>query len=95
MTDEQRRQLTLRRLKAKNEFKVHLVVYAVINTMLVAIWAFTANVFTAAPGTPLEFFWPIFPIFGWGVGVAIHGYTTYRGTVYTEEQIRREMRNLP
>jgi len=95
LTDEQRRELALQRLKDKNDFKVHLVVFAVINAMLVTIWAFTGNVFTAPPGAPLEFFWPVFPIVGWGVGVAIHGYTVYRGNVYTEEQIQREMRNLP
>jgi fatty acid desaturase len=95
MTTDQRRELAFHRLKAKNDFRVHLVVYVIINAMLVTIWAFTGNVFTAAPGTPLEFFWPIFPIVGWGVGVAIHGYTAYRGNVYTEAQIQREMQNLP
>ena len=94
MTNEQRRELALRRLKAKNEFRVHLFVYLAINAMLVAIWAVTGNVFTATPGTPIQIFWPIFPIVGWGAGVAIHGYTAYRGTIYTEEQIQREMRNL-
>jgi hypothetical protein len=95
MTDEQRREVALHRLKAKSDFRVHLLVYVVINAMLVTIWAFTGNIFTAAPGTPIDFFWPIFPIVGWGVGVVIHGYTAYRGNIYTEEQIQREIRSLP
>ena len=95
LTTEQRRDLALRRLKAKNEFRVHAFVYIAINVMLVTLWAFTGNVLGAPEGTPIAFFWPIFPIVGWGVGVAIHGYTAFRGTIYTEEQIQRELRNLP
>lgn len=94
MTAEQRRDIAIRRIRAKSDFRIHLVVYLIINTMLVVFWAFTSNVLTAGPGSPGSFFWPIFPIVGWGVGVAIHGYTVYRGGVYTEEQIQREMRNL-
>ena len=94
MTPEQRREMAIRRIKAKSDFRVHLVVYLIINTMFVVFWAFTSNVLTAGPGSAASFFWPIFPIVGWGVGVAIHGYTVYRGGVYTEEQIQRELRNL-
>jgi hypothetical protein len=95
LTSDQRRELALSRLKAKNEFRVHAFVYVAINAMLVTLWAFTGNVFGAPAGTPIGFFWPIFPIVGWGVGVAIHGYTAFRGSIYTEEQIQRELRNLP
>lgn len=95
LTNEQRRDLALRRLKAKAEFRAHAFVYIAINAMLVVIWAITANVFTASPTTPIGFFWPVFPIVGWGVGLATHGYSVFRGTVYTEAQIQRELRNLP
>ena len=93
MTPEQRRDIAIRRIKAKDEFKVHLVIYLIINTMFVVFWAFTSNVLTAGPGSA-SFFWPIWPIVGWGVGVAIHGYTVYRGGVYSEERIQRELRSL-
>ena len=86
-----RRELAIKRIKAKNDFKIHLVVYLAVNAMLVAIWAFT----NAGQPFPIGFFWPIFPMVGWGIGVVINGYVVYRGNVYTEEQIQREMRNLP
>ena len=95
MTDEQRRELALDRLRAKSGFKVHLLLYAVVNATLVTIWAFIGNVLGADPGTPLAFFWPVFPILGWGVAILIQGYTVYRGNIYTEEQIRRELGKIP
>jgi hypothetical protein len=86
-----RHDLAIKRIKAKNDFKIHLVVYLAVNAMLVVIWAFTSA------GQPFlhSFFWPIFPIAGWGIGVLINGYVAYRGNIYTEEQIQREMQNLP
>jgi len=80
-----RRELAIKRIKAKNDFKIHLVVYLAVNAMLVVIWTFSNA----------GFFWPIFPIAGWGIAVVINGYVAYRGNVYTEEQIQREMQKLP
>ncbi len=86
-----RREQAIKRIKAKNDFKIHLLVYLTVNTMLVVIWAFT----NAGQPFPQGFFWPIFPIAGWGIGVVINGYVAYWGNVYTEEQIQREMQKLP
>jgi hypothetical protein len=80
-----RREQAIKRIKEKNDFKIHLMVYLAVNAMLVFIWAFTSQ----------GFFWPIFPIVGWGIGVVINGYVAYRGNIYTEERIQREMEKLP
>jgi hypothetical protein len=80
-----RREQAIKRIKEKNDFKIHLMVYLAVNAMLVFIWAFTSQ----------GFFWPIFPIVGWGIGVVINGYIVYRGNIYTEERIQREMEKLP
>ena len=80
-----RREQAIKRLKAKSEFKVHLVVYLTVNAMVVLVWALTSS----------GYFWPIWPIAGWGIGVVMHGYTVYWGSVFTEEQIEREMKSLP
>jgi hypothetical protein len=95
----QRRELAIKRIKAKNSFKIHLFVYAVVNLMLIVLWAAgVASGWTNGVGVEpfgKNFFWPIFPILGWGVGVAINGYVAYHGDIYTEEQIQREMKRLP
>ena len=83
-TMEGRRNQAIKRLKAKNDFKVHLVVYLAVNAMLVLIWAST---FTG-------YFWPIWPIAGWGIGLVMHGYSVYWGNSFTEDQIQREMKSL-
>jgi hypothetical protein len=37
--DVRRRELAIKRIRAKHVFRIHLVVYVVTNVMLVAIWA--------------------------------------------------------
>jgi hypothetical protein len=59
--------------------------YVTINAMLVAIWAITSNG---------GFFWPIFPILGWGVGVAANAWDVYARKPITEDAIRGEADRL-
>ena len=60
-----------RRIKARVVFRVHLLVYAGVSTLLTVIWLVTA---IAAGGW---FPWFLFPLTGWGVGVAAHAWTVY------------------
>ena len=84
VNDETRRDIAIKRLKEKNDFRIHLLVYLGVNAMLVAVWALTGG-----------FFWPLFPIAGWGIGVLAHGYSVFYGNIYSEDQIQREMSKLP
>ena len=95
VSDENRRELAIKRLKDKSDFRVHLLVYITVNAMLLVIWAATGGITETATGYTFGFLWPIFPIVGWGVGVVAHWYTAYFGDVYSEEQVRREMGRLP
>ncbi len=60
--DDELRDRALKRLKAKAEFRQNLTSYVVVNGFLVAIWAMTGR----------GYFWPIWPILGWGVGIVFH-----------------------
>ena len=82
--DDTLRQQAIERLKKKSDFRAHVLAYVMVNSFLVAIWAVTGA----------DFFWPIFPIFGWGIGVAFNAWDAYRRPIPTEEQIRREMDEL-
>ncbi len=82
---EASRERAVKRLKKRRDFYGHLFVYAVVNGMLVAIWALV-NVH--------GFFWPIFPMLGWGVGVVFNAWDVYRSDTFTEAQIRREIEHL-
>jgi class 3 adenylate cyclase len=44
-------------------FRIHLTVYIVVNVMLIGIWAASGG----------GYFWPIWPMLGWGIGVGSHG----------------------
>jgi class 3 adenylate cyclase len=44
-------------------FRHHLTVYLLVNVFLIGIWAASGG----------GYFWPIWPILGWGIGLAVHG----------------------
>ena len=72
-------------LKKKRDFKAHVVVFVAVNTLLVGIWA--------ATGTD-NFFWPLFPLLGWGVGLAANAWDAYGQKPIREDEIQREMDRL-
>ena len=69
-------------LKKRRDFVGHLLVYVLVNTFIVVIWAVTG-----ANG----FFWPVFPIVGWGIGVVMNAWDVYWRPGITEADIRHEM----
>lgn len=77
------RSRAVERLKKKQEFRVHAMAYVLVNAMLVTVWALTGA----------SFFWPIFPLVGWGIGLAAHAMEAY-GREPSEERIRREIERL-
>jgi class 3 adenylate cyclase len=50
-------------------FKTHLTFYVLVNVLLIGIWA--------ASGA--GYFWPVWPMLGWGIGVAAHGAPSIAG----------------
>ena len=58
--------------KKRREFQQGLVSYVLVNTFLVAIW-----LVSSIAARELTFFWPIFPMLGWGLGVAFHAWNVY------------------
>ena len=46
----------------------HFTSYLVVNGFLWALWYFTTGSYDTPDQTP----WPVFPTFGWGVGLLFH-----------------------
>jgi hypothetical protein len=78
------RRMAVERIHKRSDFKAHLLAYVLVNAFLVAIWAVTGA----------GFFWPVFPILGWGIGVAFNAWDVYRRPFPTESQIQHEIDEL-
>ena len=57
------RDRAIKQLKKRHDFTTHLLVYVLVNSFIVVIWAITNSG---------GFFWPVFPIVGWGNGLVMN-----------------------
>jgi len=58
-----------------------LGIYTIVNLFLIAIWWFT--------GGPRVIPWFIFILFGWGIGLASHLLSVYRGEGFIDKMAER------
>ncbi|HEX8279083.1 MAG TPA: 2TM domain-containing protein [Segetibacter sp.] len=58
--------------KRRAAFKISAFTYVMVNSLLVAIWYFASG--------PYSYFWPIWSMLGWGVGVATQYFHAYHGS---------------
>ena len=79
------RERAIKRLKKRRDFHGHVLIYLLVNAFLVVIWA------VVSPGS---FFWPIFPMVGWGIGVVMNAWDVYGRRPFTEAQVQREIERL-
>jgi hypothetical protein len=82
--DDTLRQLAVTRLRKKRDLQAHVIAYVLVNLLINGIWLVTGA----------SFYWPIFPLLGWGIGVAFHIWDFYAPETPSEDQIRREMDRL-
>lgn len=81
MTEEQRRQ-AISRIRAKRGFWMHFASYIFVNLLFVLIW------FTTGSG----YYWPVWPMLGWGIGLVAHALAVFGGfRPISEEQIQKEI----
>jgi hypothetical protein len=82
--DDALREAAVTRLRKKRDFGMHVLIYLLVNGFLVVIWAVTSG----------GFFWPVFPIAGWGIGLAANAWDVYGRRPISESEIRQEMDRL-
>jgi hypothetical protein len=82
---DQLREMAIKRLRNKRGLQAHILAYATVNLFLVALWYFATNG---------GFFWPMFPISGWGIGLAFHVWDVYVPEMFSEDHVLREMARL-
>jgi hypothetical protein len=63
-TEDQLREQAVIELRKRHELAGHVIAFVMVNTFVVIIW------YVSGAG----FFWPVFPIFGWGIGIVFHAW---------------------
>ena len=89
MSEDEIRQIALKRVEAKKGFYIHLTVYIIVNAFLFIIWFFVAG-----RGYP----WFLWPLGGWGLGLLFHAMGTFAfptgGADWERREIEKEMQKL-
>ena len=79
------RETAIVQLRKKRDLQAHLIAYGTVNLLIIGIWFAT---------TPGGFFWPMFPLLGWGIGLIFHIWDVYSPEAFSEDRIQREMRRV-
>ncbi len=76
----------VRRMKAQKRFRIHLIVFLSIQTMVVILNALFWQGYA----------WAVWPILGWGVGLLFHAASAYapRGNRLDEKHVLEIMKTL-
>ena len=81
-------ELAKKSLKKKRDAKEFLIVTLAVNAILVGIWWFT---------TPTGYFWPMWVMFGMGIGLMfayLDAYTVIGAKPITDDDIRAEAEKM-
>jgi 2TM domain len=81
---DEERQLARRRVQNRRDFSAHLVTYVVVNAFLILIWAVTGA----------GYFWPIWVLAGWGIGLVLHYWDAFVRRPVTEADVDEEVSRL-
>jgi len=86
--EEEKDQQLWRIAKKRADFRKGVFSYLIVSGFLWCIWWFTTGRYTGLEGYP----WPVWPMLGWGLGLAFQYFNAYTGT--REELIQKEYEKL-
>jgi len=81
--DERERART--RIKKRRDLRTHALVFMLVNLAVIGIWAVTDS---------HGFFWPMFPIVFWGIGLLMNAWDVYVSHDISERDIDREITRM-
>jgi 2TM domain-containing protein len=79
------RETAIDRLKKRQDFHAHLLIYVLFNAVLWGIWALT---------NPGGFPWAAIPSAIWGIGVIMNAWDVYGRRPFSEAEIQHEIERL-
>lgn len=71
-------------LQLRRDFSSHVVAYVVVNAFLVLIWWFTGS----------GYFWPVWVMGAWGIGVVLHAWEAFVRRPITDADVDAEVDRL-
>ena len=85
-TDHEIRDRAVESLKAKRALRTQIGMWVIISALLIGVWAVTGA----------NFFWPVFPIGGWAIGLVVQAWNIYGpgAKPISEDEIARESERL-
>ncbi len=83
--EELLRQRAVKQVRKRRDFYGHLLVFVLVNAAVITIWAALGDG---------GFFWPIFLILGWGIGLVMNAWDVFYRSYEDEGQIQREIDRL-
>jgi hypothetical protein len=93
-SDEELRRKAEKRAEEKIGLYVHLTVYIFVNLMLIVIWYLNGGSAWLQDQSSGIFPWFIFPLLGWGIGLAAHIVGTYASTNLKDRIAEKEYQKL-
>jgi len=93
-SDEELRRKAERRAEEKIGLYIHITVYIFVNLLLIVIWYVNGGAEWFQNQTDGVFPWFIFPLLGWGIGLAAHIIGTYASTGLQERIAQKEYEKL-
>jgi len=81
--DERERART--RIKKRRDLRTHLVVFVLVNAAVVALWIVI---------DPHGFFWPVFLMVFWGIGLVMNAWDVFMSHDISEQDIDHEVARM-
>lgn len=86
MNNNQRDEALWQVAKKRAAFKWSFSAYVFVNAFLLCVWFFTIG--------PDGYFWPIWSMLGWGIGILFQYLAAYQGNnIFTAEQEYERLKN--
>ena len=84
-TERDVREIATKHLQKRRGFTGHLLVYVLVNASCVVIWLMTGHT---------GFFWPVFLMVFWGIGVVMNAWDVFFTQEITAADIDREITRM-
>jgi len=89
VSEQELRRKAEKRVEEVQGFKQNITAYVLVNLLIFIIWLVIALVSGGGAWYP----WFLFPLLGWGIGIAFHGWSVY-GNRYGESHEKRVQKEM-